>query len=118
MFIERSQECCITSHHAPEETTCFSAEDSSSSSPTSRCLPPLAVLQPEEASPKRCRESAHCGPEHLCVTLGEDIELLRIQVRPSGLNDGEAHEPIVKTIVWSGPRSELLEEGTTAQWTG
>lgn len=62
----------------------------------------------------RCAEAAHCGTDHLCIKLGEDTELLRIQYRVTEIGHIGSEDTALKTLVWSGPRTELLEEGKRA----
>ncbi|KAI0696643.1 hypothetical protein BC835DRAFT_1271635 [Cytidiella melzeri] len=111
-----SNECCNNSSSAsPSQVACFSANDvpQSSTGLQQRCVSSLAVLQPDAASPKRCKESVHCESHKLCIKLGEDTEVLRVKFRlprasMSARNSGD--EQLIQTVVWSGPREEMLEE--------
>lgn len=77
-----------------------------------RCVPPLSILQPESAAHKRCEEPAHCASGHLCAKLQNGEELLRITFHTPEYNDLSINETqLFQTIVWSGPREELLADG-------
>lgn len=136
-----SSECCHPNSHSHDHSassveSCFSTGLDSPDEKYERCIPPLSVLQPvlppqshpsdsnstsesepapvdldnkDGREPQRCRESAHCASHNLCVKLAKEEELLRIKFAvPHGSGEDEDE---VKTVVWSGPREELLEEG-------
>ncbi|KAI0788926.1 hypothetical protein BC629DRAFT_469876 [Irpex lacteus] len=129
-------------HSSSSVEACFSTGLDSPDEKYERCLPPLSVLQPglpppshssqpkatlesepapvdldnkDGREPQRCRESAHCASHNLCVKLSQEEELLRIKfvVLPHGSGRDEDE---VKTVVWSGPREELLEEVTVGTY--
>ncbi|KAI0084668.1 hypothetical protein BDY19DRAFT_970529 [Irpex rosettiformis] len=125
-FLDHRSDGCCTPHESSSSAqgACFSAD--SSLEIERRCIPPLSVLQPSSSHEKpddgssselkRCREAAHCASHSLCARLDQKEDLLRIKLvlppshssREKGDNPSDERE--IKTVVWSGPREELLEE--------
>lgn len=76
-----------------------------------RCLDPLPYLSDPAPSAhvKRCTSTTNCGEGHICTRLRDDQELVRLTVHtPVWASDG----PADSVVVWSGPRAEILVEGT------
>ncbi|KAI0338311.1 hypothetical protein BDW22DRAFT_1382221, partial [Trametopsis cervina] len=116
-FLAHPGDCCIGPNSTTSQAACFGADDPTSDSLRARrCVPSLSILQPDDVSPKRCEESAHCAPHSLCVKLEENAQLLRIKFhmppkKKTAMAVPEDDAEAMKTVIWSGPPSELLDEG-------
>lgn len=78
-----------------------------------RCVDPLPYLGADVgagAGSARCASVVDCGVDHTCVRPRADQALLRLTVHlPAWASlDGQ---PADRTVVWNGPRYEILEEG-------
>ena len=109
---DQATACCASSsdiHRATPES-CFVAYPPFA---LSRCVDPLPYLGTDAGVPShaRCASAVDCGAESVCVRPRSDQSLLRITIHlPSWASpDGR---PTDRTVVWSGPRYEILEEGT------
>lgn len=104
--------CCTSggdSHRAAAES-CFVAYPPFA---LARCVDPLPYLGADALgvpSYARCASAVDCGADHTCVRPRGDQALLRLTVHlPAWASpDGQ---PADRTVVWNGPRYEILEEG-------
>lgn len=64
---------------------------------------------------RRCETASDCSEIDLCVLPKLQGSVLRIEfLVPDALVPGAAHDDLdahLRTIVWSGPREEILEDG-------
>ena len=77
-----------------------------------RCVDPLPYLGADAGVPShaRCASAVDCGADRLRVRPRGDQALLRITVHlPPWASPGG--QPADRTVVWNGPRYEILEEG-------
>ncbi|TFY64832.1 hypothetical protein EVJ58_g2350 [Rhodofomes roseus] len=59
----------------------------------------------------RCASAVDCSTDHVCVRPRDDQALLRLTVHLPAWVTPNAHTSDT-TVVWNGPRVEILEEGT------
>jgi hypothetical protein len=113
-----SEDCCrMQSNASPPQVVCFASDNLLQDRIQNRCVPPLSVLQPNNLSRKRCKESANCASHNTCIRLTENMSLLRIKfyypsTRSHGteLQDNNVERQI-QTVIWSGPFQQLFEDG-------
>ena len=112
--------CCNAAQNGSSNLSCFISLPTSGLPSTQHCLPPLTILNANSekalpASSRRCSAASDCSETSLCVLSKAKGSVLRIQflvpdatLPGVGHNDLDAH---LKTIVWSGPKEEILEDG-------
>ena len=109
-----SDECCLT-HELNANLSCFKSSPSPQLHSSQRCLSRHSFLNGgSEVRTQRCYEAIDCESTHVCARLRADEEILRLKLWiPSHLLvDVPEHE---RKVVWSGPRYEVLEDGTCPQ---
>ncbi|KAK7689510.1 hypothetical protein QCA50_007302 [Cerrena zonata] len=111
-WVTAQDDTCCTSRNESSNLSCFTSLPSSTTPSIQRCLAPLKILNAE--SSRRCQAVSDCSETDLCILPKSKGAVLRIEfLVPDDLVPGVAHGDLdahLRTIVWSGPREEILED--------
>ncbi|KAH9830175.1 uncharacterized protein C8Q71DRAFT_843079 [Rhodofomes roseus] len=110
-FVDQPAACCSPETASRNATACFVAYPPLA---LERCVDPVPYLGDSVEAPihMRCASAVECSADHVCVRPRDDQALLRLTVHLPAWVTPNAHTSDT-TVVWNGPRAEILEEGTT-----
>lgn len=115
-YQNQSTSCCSRMSEKFEPSTayltCFAPFPGDRSLEDGHCVNPVPILTPNDQDPPaaRCSQVHDCDASMQCVAPDVGAHLTRISVGPPIWQEKD-HDPAqTKTVLWSGPKSEIWDE--------